>query len=242
METMNMITTTIGELVSKDYRKADIFKKYGLDFCCGGKKTIAQACKSKGVDVVQIEKELNALDSTYGIPSEDYNSWDLYFLTDYILNTHHKYVKRAIPIIYEYTQKVAKVHGNKHPEAIAIAEKFLMIVDELNRHICKEEEILFPYIKHLSTANTNGMKIESSPFGTVENPIHAMEHEHDEVGKMMEEIKNLTNNYTPPSDACTTYKVSYSKLKEFEDDLHKHIHLENNILFKKAIELEKQLE
>lgn len=233
--------STIGELVANDYRKAEVFKKYGLDFCCGGKKTLHDACSSKGLDIVQIEKELQILDSISDLPSEDYSSWDLSFLADYILNTHHKYVKRAIPIIYEYVVKVSNVHGERHPEANVIAEKFLMITDELNRHMCKEEDVLFPYIKHLSIAADNGMKIESSPFGTLKNPINMMEHEHDVVGKLMDEIRILTNNYTPPADACTTYKLSYAKLKEFEDDLHKHIHLENNILFPKAIELEKEL-
>ncbi|MES2394436.1 MAG: hemerythrin domain-containing protein [Bacteroidota bacterium] len=168
-------------------------------------------------------------------------NWDIDFLTDHILNAHHKYVRQAIPVIFEYTQKVARVHGEKHPEVIVIAEKFLDLTDELNRHICKEEEILFPYIKHLAIANSYGMKIEPSPFGTVESPIKMMEQEHDIVGEIMEEIKILSDNYSPPSDACTTYKLSYLKLKEFEDDLHKHVHLENNILFPKAIELEKKL-
>jgi regulator of cell morphogenesis and NO signaling len=235
-------SATIGELVASDYRKAEVFKKFGLDFCCGGKKTLAQACKSKGIDVLQVEKELDAVDTAVAIPSEDYNNWNIGFLVDYILNTHHRYIKQAIPVIYDYTQKVARVHGDRHPEAKAIAEKFLFVTDELNRHICKEEEVLFPYIKHLAIANDNGMKVEASPFGSVEAPIAAMEHEHDIVGEMMEEIKKLANNYVPPADACTTYKLSYLKLQEFEDDLHKHIHLENNILFPKAAELEKELQ
>lgn len=235
-------SSTLGELVASDYRKAEVFKKFGLDFCCGGKKTLAQACKSKGIDVLQVEKELGAIDSSASTPSEDYNNWNVSFLVDYILNTHHKYVKQAIPVIYDYTQKVARVHGDRHPEAIAIAEKFLFVTDELNRHICKEEDVLFPYIKHLAIAHDNGMKVEASPFGTVEAPISAMEDDHDLVGKMMEEIRILANNYVPPADACATYKLSYLKLKEFEDDLHKHIHLENNILFPKAAELEKQLQ
>lgn len=168
-------------------------------------------------------------------------NWDIDFLTDHILNVHHTYVRQAIPVIFEYTQNVAKVYGEKHPEVIVIAEKFLDLTDELNRHICKEEEILFPYIKHLAIANSYGMKIEPSPFGAVESPINMMEQEHDIVGEIMEEIKILSDNYSPPSDACATYKLSYLKLKEFEDDLHKHVHLENNILFPKAIELEKKL-
>lgn len=232
---------TIGEIVTSDFRKAEIFKKYGLDFCCGGKKTLTQACKTKGLDVVQIEKELKDVDVHPATSSQDYNNWDIGFLADYILNTHHKYVKQAIPIIYEYTQKVANVHGARHPETIAIAQKFLLVTDELNRHMCKEEDILFPYIKHLAIAKFNQMKIEPSPFGTVENPINMMEHEHDAVGKLIAEINELSNHYTPPADACTTFRLSYEKLKEFENDLHQHIHLENNILFPKAIEFEKQL-
>lgn len=232
---------TIGDLVTSDFRKAEVFKKFGLDFCCGGKKTLTKACKEKGLDVVQIEKELREIDAMSINSSHDYNNWDIGFLAEYILNTHHKYVKQAIPVIYEYTQKVAKVHGENHPEAIKIAEKFLIISDELNRHMCKEEDILFPYIKHLSEAKKSGMKIEPSPFGTVGNPINLMEQEHELVGELFHDINELSFNYTPPVDACTTYKLSYAKLKEFEDDLHQHIHLENNILFPKAVKLEKEL-
>lgn len=232
---------TIGELVKKDFRKAEVFKKYGLDFCCGGKKTLTAACKEKSLDVVQIEQELKSCDALQVNTSNDYDNWDIGFLADYIINQHHKYVKQAIPVLFEYTQKVARVHGERNPEAIVIAEKFLAIADELNRHMCKEEDILFPYIKHLSDASNNGMKIEPSPFGTVENPVNMMEHEHDIVGRMMEEVRGLSNNYNPPTNACTTFRLSYQKLKEFEDDLHQHIHLENNILFPKAISIEKEL-
>lgn len=232
---------TIGELVSKDFRKAEVFKKFGLDFCCGGKKTLTKACKEKGLDVVQIEKELNAIEEIPTAPSLDYNKWELDFLAEYILNTHHKYVTHAIPIIYEYTQKVAKVHGDRHPEAIEIAGDFLKVADELNRHMMKEENVLFPYIKKLAEAKKNGTAVEPPPFGTIQNPIRMMELEHVEVGDVMENINRLTNAYAPPADACTTFRLSFAKLKEFEEDLHQHIHLENNILFPKAIELEKEL-
>jgi regulator of cell morphogenesis and NO signaling len=232
---------TIGELVSSDYRKAEVFKKFGLDFCCGGKKTLQQACKTKGLDIVQIEKELKEIDAVTTVPSEDYNSWDITFLADYILNTHHTYVKKAIPVIFEYTQKVAKVHGDGHPEAIAIAELFKRAAEELENHLSKEEDILFPYVKKIGTAANTGRPIEAPLFGSIEKLISMMEYEHDEVGKIFEKIKTLSDNYTPPADACTTYKLSYNKLNEFENDLHKHIHLENNILFPKAIELEKNL-
>jgi len=232
---------TIGDLVTKDFRKAEVFKKFGLDFCCGGKKTLTKACKEKGLDVVQIEKELREVDEQPVMPSQDFNQWDLDFLADYIVNTHHKYVVQAIPILFEYTQKVAKVHGDRNSEAVAIADNFLKVVDELNRHMMKEENVLFPYIKILVSNKRQGVTLEPSPFGTIKNPIRMMEAEHEEVGDVMEEINKLSNNYTPPANACTTFRLSYAKLKEFEDDLHQHIHLENNILFPKAIALEEEL-
>lgn len=231
---------TIGELVAKDFRKAEIFKKFNLDFCCGGKKTIAQACNDKKVDIMEIENELNKIDTQGDQTSHKFDEWELDFLVDYILNTHHKYVKNAIPILLDYTSKVAKVHGKEHPEVIEIADKFYVAAEELNGHMCKEEQILFPYIKQLVSANSNKSTIPGSVFETIKNPINMMEHEHDLVGDIFKTIRELSNNYTPPEDGCTTYKVSFLKLKEFEEDLHQHIHLENNILFPKSIKLESQ--
>ena len=236
------IDPTIGELVASDYRKAEVFRKFGLDFCCGGKKTLQEACKAKGLDIVQIEKELKTIDSIAALPSEEYNNWDISFLADYILNTHHNYVRQAIPVITEYSQKVARVHGSRHPETIRIAELFLLASNALTSHMFKEENILFPVIKQLSLAGKREISEDAPILGLAEEAIEVMEQEHDEVGRLFEKIKILSNNYMPPADACTTFKLSYSKLKEFEEDLHKHVHLENNILFPKAIELEKMLE
>ncbi len=232
---------TIGELVAKDFRKAEIFKKYNLDFCCGGKKTVTEACNEKKIDYMAVEKELKEIDVVDKTQTQIFDEWNLDFLADYILNTHHQYVKKSIPILLEYTAKVAKVHGGVHPEVIAIAQKFNECAEELSGHMCKEEQILFPYIKQLVLAKSNNSKTPYTNFGSIKNPINMMEHEHDAVGEIFREIKELSNNYTPPEDSCATYKVSFLKLKEFEDDLHQHIHLENNILFPKSIELEKQL-
>jgi regulator of cell morphogenesis and NO signaling len=232
---------TIGELVSKDFRKAEVFRKFGIDFCCGGKKTVAKACREKGLDVHEVEKALKASGELPLMPSQDFSAWDLDFLADYIVNAHHRYVARAIPQIFEYTQKVARVHGDRHPEAIAVAHEFTKVMDELNRHMMKEEQVLFPYIRSLALAVRNGTPAERPPFGTIRNPIAMMESEHTEVGGVMEQIQKLTGNFTPPPDACTTFRLSYASLKEFNDDLHQHIHLENNILFPKAVELEKAL-
>lgn len=233
---------TIGELVKKDFRKAEVFKKYGLDFCCGGKKTLSKSCDEKGIDIVEVVRELKEIDAAdIKLGSQDYNSWEIDFLVDYIVNTHHKYVTQANNVIFEYTQKVARVHGERHPEVVEIAEIFMEIMNELNCHMMKEENILFPYIRNLAISKRVGKGVAAAGFGSVQNPIHMMEHEHETVGEMFEKIKILSDNYTPPSNACTTYRLSYAKLKEYYDDLVQHIHLENNILFPKAVELEKEL-
>ncbi len=232
---------TLGQIATKDLRKAQIFKKYGLDFCCGGKKTVKQACAEKGLDAAKIEQELQQADklAATGRPLP-YNEWELDFLSDYIVNTHHAYIKKNIPDIKTYANKVMRVHGAVHPELTKVNELVLAMDAELTPHMVKEEQILFPYIKEMVTATKNG-KAEQSPFGTVKNPIKMMEIEHDMVGKIMEELNTVTDNFTLPSDACASYSLLYRLLSEFEDDLHLHIHLENNILFPKAIEMENKL-
>ena len=233
--------STVGDMVAKDYRKAEVFKKYGIDFCCGGKKTLDKVCREQGLDIAQIKQELKSVELQPKSKAQDFGSWDIGFLSDYIINTHHNYVKGAMPAIYEYTQKVAKVHGQRHPEVLKIAAIFVNVIKELEPHMRKEEMILFPYIKQLAEAKKKEVSGMSSGFGTVQNPINMMEQEHDAVGRMMDEINQLSNGYKTPEDACTTYNLAFLNLKEFEEDLHQHIHLENNILFPKAIELEKEL-
>jgi regulator of cell morphogenesis and NO signaling len=150
-------------------------------------------------------------------------------------------VKNALPLLLEYTQKVANVHGDRHPQAIQIAEIFVEVANELTSHMMKEERILFPYIKQMAANAVSGEAV-SAAFGTIKNPVNMMEHEHDSVGEMFESIRLLADDYTPPTGACATFRVSYAKLKEFEDDLHRHIHLENNVLFPRSITLESQLQ
>jgi regulator of cell morphogenesis and NO signaling len=232
---------TIGELAAKDLRKAEIFKKYGLDFCCGGKKTVKQACAAKGLDVTKIEQELQQADKYAGTRPLPYNEWNLDFLIDYILNTHHYYVQKTLPDLKAYAAKVAKVHGDHHPELVQVHQLVEGIYNELTSHMAKEERILFPYIKVLVETKSSGIKLDSPAFGSVESPINMMEQEHDAVGEMMESVHFLSNGYSLPEDACASYSLLYRTLKEFEDDLHMHIHLENNILFPKAIALEKDL-
>ncbi|HJW18085.1 MAG TPA: iron-sulfur cluster repair di-iron protein [Flavisolibacter sp.] len=231
---------TLGEIATKDLRKAEIFKKYGLDFCCGGKKTVRQACADKGIDATKVEEELQNAEVAAFTRPLPYNDWSLGFLADYIVNTHHSYVTKSLPELKAYAAKVAKVHGGHHPELVPVRQLVEDIDQELTEHMVKEENILFPFIKQLEASKNNGKNLEAAGFGTVQNPINMMEHEHEAVGKNLEKIRVLTNNYSIPEDACASYKLLFKMLEEFESDLFTHIHLENNILFPKALKLEKQ--
>lgn len=233
---------TLGQIAAKDLRKALVFKKYGIDFCCGGKKTIKEACAEKGIDVTQLEKELQETEKI--VPNSNnlpFNDWSIDFLADYIVNTHHTYVRKNLPELVFYANKVSRVHGGRHPELIRINQLVEEINAELNAHMQKEEVVLFPYVKQLVMAKNTGEPLPSSHFGTVRGPINMMEMEHEFVGTHYEEIKKHTLNYSLPADACMSYTMLYRLLEEFENDLNIHIHLENNILFPKAIEIESEL-
>jgi regulator of cell morphogenesis and NO signaling len=230
---------TLGEIAAKDLRKAEVFKKYGLDFCCGGKKTLEEACKEKGLDTLKVKEELERpAQATSTFPQHDFNAWDLSFLSDYIVNVHHSYVQQNIPVISDLSQKVADHHGKTNPELGSIRDKVDEMVSELKVHLKKEENILFPYIKSLENSKKAGTAAPTG-FGSVQQPIAVMENDHDIVGDLADEIRILSHNYTLPENACNSYTLLYKKLEEFENDLHMHIHLENNILFPKAVEMEK---
>lgn len=236
----NIEQKTVAECVTENYKAADVFKKRGIDFCCGGKVLVPEICEKKNVDFEEIKQELLNIDQVLD-KQKDFNHWDLDLLADYIIGIHHKYVNENVPLILEYANKVAKVHGHYYTETVEINKLFIEIADELKFHMHKEEMILFPYIKNLAETKRNNQPLFPPPFGTVANPINMMEMEHESAGDIGKKIAQLSNNYTPPAEACNTYQVLYAKLQEFENDLHEHIHLENNILFPKAIEIEKQL-
>lgn len=229
---------TIGEIAAADLRKAQVFRKYGIDFCCGGKKTLKQVCSEKGLDEIVIARELQAQDSTRGSRAIAYTDWPTDFLADYIVNTHHTYVRKTLPELRAFGGKVATVHGPYHPELIRIAELIQELSAELKDHMMKEEEILFPYIKELVAAGKNGTRLTIPHFGHIGNPIHMMEDEHESAGEILEEIRRLSGDYTLPAEACASYALLFNMLQEFEEDLHIHIHLENNILFPKSKALE----
>lgn len=232
---------TVGDLVAEDYRRAEVFSKFGLDFCCNGEKSVAAACKDIDADVDEVNKALKALEGETTTKMDKFNKWELDFLIDYIINNHHSYVKESTPMLYELTEKIAKVHGAHHPELIEMAPLFKKVTELFHSHMVKEESTLFPYVKKLVEAKKAGTKVDKPPFQTIQNPINQMEKEHDDTGAEMDVIRKLSNDYLVPEDGCNTYRLTFAKLEEFEKDLHQHVHLENNILFKKALALEKEV-
>lgn len=184
--------------------------------------------------------KLNAVLHSNTDQSIDYKSWPLDLLIDYIEKKHHRYVEEKIPVLRQFLDKLCNVHAERHPELYKINELFTASANELATHMKKEELILFPFVRKMVSATKSKNPIEAPHFGTVENPITMMMQEHDNEGERFRQIAELTNNYNPPADACNTYRVTFAMLDEFEKDLHLHIHLENNILFPKAIKLEQQ--
>ena len=232
---------TVGKMVAEDYRKAEVFKRHGIDFCCGGNIPLSQACAEKNADINAVQAELDEIDNRQAPPEENFEAWELDMLIDHIVGVHHVYVKKANPTIREFVNRVKMVHGMHKPNVSEISDRFDALAEELDMHMHKEEMILFPYIKQLVAAKKSGTTVEA-PFGTVQNPINMMLAEHDNAGNELEAIQELTEDYVPPKGACATHTVSYGQLKEYADDLMRHIHLENNILFPKAIALEKELQ
>jgi regulator of cell morphogenesis and NO signaling len=232
---------TLGALAAKDLRKAEVFKKYGLDFSCGGKQTVQEACAEKGLDLTKVEQELQQIDKVPTSRPMPYDEWDLDFLSDYIVNVHHRYVRKNLPDLTAYAQKVMEVHAEQHPELVEINNLVKAVGADILAHLDNEEQRFFPLVKSMvnrSKENTAPKTLTSKEF---QNFITNHEAEHLSVGNEMDDIRKLTNNYTLPEDACASYTLLYRMLDEFEQDLHLHIHLENNILFPKAIELENKL-
>lgn len=236
----NFKDKTIGAFVAQDFRTAAVFSKYQIDFCCKGNRTITEVCKKQDIDADTLLQNVFDVLQSENNSTIDFNSWPLDLLVDYIEKTHHRYVEDKTGIILQFLNKLCSVHGANHPELFKINELFTAGAGELSQHMKKEELMLFPFIKRMvKTKESNGILSQPS-FGTVSNPIAMMMQEHDNEGERFREIANLTNNYTAPADGCTTYKVTFAMLDEFEQDLHKHIHLENNILFPKAVILEEE--
>ncbi|WP_196887137.1 iron-sulfur cluster repair di-iron protein [Aureivirga sp. CE67] len=231
---------TVASYVNENIANAHVFKKFGIDFCCGGGISVERACAKHNLQLSEVLDALEKVNSPI-TEEKDFNNWELDTLLDYIVDNHHSYVEETIPVIKAYANRVAEVHGHHYTEVIQINELFEEVAGELAMHLKKEELVLFPFVKKLLTAKRQNQKIEFPHFGTVNNPVRMMEYEHENAGDVFKEIAKLTNNYTPPEGACNTFKALYALLGEFESDLHTHIHLENNILHPKAISLEEEV-
>lgn len=222
---------TVGEIVALDFRAASVFKEAGIDFCCGGNKSVEVSCSEIGIDKELLLSKLELLKSSAVNKSQNYIDWSPEFLCDYIINTHHKYVLKTLPDLVKYTQKLAVVHGSNHAELIEVANLFGQINKELLQHLKNEEEVFFPSIKtFISTGSRESKAIMKSEMARLKE-------EHEFAGGAMDKIRVITDKYKVPADGCNTYRVGFKLLEEFEDDLHVHVHLENNVLFPKLYEL-----
>lgn len=233
-------TKTVREFAVENPNATRIFESLGIDYCCGGHKPLTDACAAANVSLDEVLTRLEQAEVQAARNSE-YRDWQkeaVSTLIDHIVSTHHAYVKSETPRIQQLLAKVVSVHGQNHPEVLRVQEIFAALAQELASHLMKEEQILFPYLLQMDAAQGRGASTPSSCFGTVQNPIRMMMFEHDSAGDALRDLREVTSNYAAPADACITYKTLYQAIEAFEKDLHQHIHLENNILFPRSLEME----
>jgi regulator of cell morphogenesis and NO signaling len=233
------LQTTIRDIVADDFRAAAVFHRHEIDFCCKGGRSVEEACRERGISPAALMDEIDAACAPGQPGAPRFASWDPSALVSYIVSNHHTYVRESLPTLLAHTEKLAGVHGERHPELKEIARIIEAVAEEMTSHMFKEEQILFPFIVATDAARKQGQRPPLAPFGTVANPIEMMEMEHESAGNAMARIRQLSAGYQPPADACTTWRVCLQELEAFENDLHAHVHLENNILFPKALELER---
>ncbi len=239
----SLSSLSLAQIVNTNHKAASIFEKYHLDFCCKGKRSLEQACTEQDLAVSEVTGELESIfTDAINTSTLDFEKMDLTQLCDYIVQTHHAYVKNEMPQLYAYLQKVTSKHGDRHPELYKIFQIFSAVKEEMEGHMKKEELVLFPRIKELQKLADNEKAQLQLNIGYLQSPITVMEQEHDHAGNLLNDIRVFSNDYMPPQDACTTYRLCFASLKAFELDLHQHVHLENNILFPKAIEIFKELQ
>jgi len=231
-------TQTVREIALEQPHSIRVFERFGIDYCCGGRTPLLDACITRHLSVDEVLAALDSAANT-GVPSPvDWTQTPLRQLIEHIVAMHHSYVKRELPRLAALAQKVVNRHGDTQAHLPVIQNALTQLDDEMTHHLAKEENILFPYIAALEAALVSGTSQPDPCFGTVANPIAMMTTEHEAAGALMAEIQRLSNGFTTPVGACPTYHAFYDGLKEFQQDLHQHIHLENNILFPRAIDLE----
>ncbi|MCC6681461.1 MAG: iron-sulfur cluster repair di-iron protein [Phycisphaeraceae bacterium] len=229
------IHTTIGELVAERPSRSRVFQHLGIDFCCGGKKPLADACRDKGLDAQTVLQMLLAGEQAAGSQDVDAAKLSLTALCDHIEQTHHAYLKQELPRLEPMIAKVAAVHGDRYPWMRDVAAVFGPFMQELSSHMMKEEQVLFPMIRAMEAGETQAA---CHCGGTIANPVRMMEFEHDDAGEALRRMRELTDGYTPPVDACNTFRATLDALHELEQDMHQHVHKENNVLFPRALALE----
>lgn len=233
----------VTDIVTQDYRTAEVFRKYGIEYCCGGKWPLEMVCQTKNIDINTLIRELEDATRTVQVPNSlPFNEWDIDFLAEYIVHVHHHYLKNQLPEIKTLLLKFADEHRKKYPYIADLERTFLRLYNEILPHLQQEEEIIFPYIRQIAHAFVSRESYASLLVRTLRKPIEeAMNHEHTSVIRASKKMRELTNDYTAPANACVSHKVVFLKLKELDNDLMQHMHLENNILFPRAIEMEKIL-
>jgi regulator of cell morphogenesis and NO signaling len=225
---------TVRDIVTRDFRAAMIFHRHGINFCCGGARPLWEACRERQVDE---EEVLDAVARACREPDTGtprFNEWEPETLIAYIVGNHHAYLRTALPAIAAHTQRLASTHGASRPELQEVADIVEALLSEVTSHLAKEENILFPFIIGAADAVRRGRELPPAPFGRIENPIRMMEAEHELVGVAMDRVRALTDGFTPPADACMTYRVCLQELEALQRDLRTHVHLENNVLFPRA--------
>ena len=234
---------TVGEIAARFPASIRVFERHRIDFCCGGKSPVSDACQVRGLDAATILREIDAEIGREAPAAPDDAGWQtasLDSLIGHILSTHHSYMKTQLPRMAAMMDKVLSKHSERHGDVLEpLAVTLFAMREELESHLMKEEMILFPLIRKMEDAVQSGQPFAGSHCGSVQNPIRVMLMEHDSAGEGLERIRQLTNGLTPPEDACNTFRGLYYELGALEADLHRHIHLENNILFPRAVELER---
>ena len=232
-------TKTVGEIAAEVPGTTREFEKLGIDYCCGGSRTLGEACAEANISVDDVLARLEkSLSSTPPGDSEDWQNQPLADLIGHITSTHHVFVREESPRIEALAAKVVGVHGKNHPELLQVQAIFSALAEELSVHLMKEEQVLFPYVLLMEESTLAGEPAPPAMFGTVMNPVRMMMQEHDGAGEALRSLRSVTNDYKLPEDACISYRTLYEALQGFESDLHQHIHLENNILFPRAVAME----
>lgn len=233
--------TKLKDVILENPAAAPILEKAGMDYCCGGKQTVGEACLKAGMPPEVLLERLREAANDVSPEAKDWTTASMSELARHIVNKHHSYVREALPRISDHLAKVAQKHASNHPETERIQDLFDVLAGELMQHMQKEEMIVFPYVEQMSAAAESGTKLHTPFFGTVQNPVAMMIKEHDSAGELIGQIKELSSSFTAPADACTTFTLVYRELEEFDRDLRLHIHLENNILFPRAVEMETRI-